>query len=241
MLINQRRGKGSPAFRTPGHRFVAKVEYPPLGDKLRAQVDEFILDPAHSTPLALLRFEDGRMVHLLAAEGLALGDEVEVGYKAGARTGCVSSLESLPDGTSIFNLELHPRDGGKAMRATGTTGIIILHDEDTGLVKVKLGTSSKRVLELSPECLATVGVAAGGGRLEKPFKKAGSKRKAMEARNKYYPIVRGTAMNANEHPHGGKSMGKPSTVGRDTPPGRKVGHIAARQTGRRKRRERVGE
>jgi len=38
-----------------------------------------------------------------------------------------------------------------------------------------------------------------------------------------------------EHPHGGgnhQHIGKPSTVRRDTPAGRKVGLIAARRTGR---------
>ena len=38
-----------------------------------------------------------------------------------------------------------------------------------------------------------------------------------------------------EHPHGGgnhQHIGKPSTVKRGTPPGRKVGLIAARRTGR---------
>jgi len=243
MLINQRRGKGSPAFRTPGHRFLCNVEYPPLpSEAMRAQVIGFALDPAHSTPLMLLRAEDGREIYLIAPEGIAINDEVELGVNAAAKIGSVSSLGALPDGTPIFNLELKPRDGGKALRATGSGGTLISHDEETGRVTIKMSTSSKRVLVLSPECRATVGVAAGGGRLDKPFKKAGSKRKMMEARNKYYPIVRGTAMNANEHPHGGKSFGKSSTRARGTPPGKKVGHIAARQTGRKKRRERaVGE
>jgi len=176
---------------------------------------------------------------LPAAEGLAVNDEIEMGYEAGNSLGSVSSLGSLPDGTPIFNLELRPRDGGKALRSTGSSGILISHDEDTGMVTIKMGTASKRVLVLSPECLATVGVAAGGGRKEKPFKKAGNKFYAMQARNKYYPIVRGTAMNAYDHPHGGKSFGKPTTVARGTPPGGKVGHVAARQTGRKKRRERA--
>ena len=45
-------------------------------------------------------------------------------------------------------------------------------------------------------------------------------------------------MNAVSHPFGGSSTcskGKPSTVSRDAPPGRKVGKIAARRTGRKSR------
>ena len=42
-------------------------------------------------------------------------------------------------------------------------------------------------------------------------------------------------MNPASHPHGGgRHVGRPTTVARNTPPGRKVGHIAARRTGRRK-------
>jgi large subunit ribosomal protein L2 len=51
-----------------------------------------------------------------------------------------------------------------------------------------------------------------------------------------YPRVSGVAMNAVDHPFGGgnrKHPGKPTTVSRNAPPGRKVGHIAARRTGKR--------
>ena len=44
-------------------------------------------------------------------------------------------------------------------------------------------------------------------------------------------------MNAVSHPHGGghhQSVSFPTTVSRNAPPGRKVGHIAARRCGRKK-------
>jgi large subunit ribosomal protein L2 len=62
----------------------------------------------------------------------------------------------------------------------------------------------------------------------------------MKARGLKYPKVRGAAMNAVDHPHGGTrpkqmGMGKYSTtVPRNLPPGKKVGHIAARRTGKKK-------
>ena len=79
---------------------------------------------------------------------------------------------------------------------------------------------------------------AGAGRTEKPFLKAGFKYHAMRARNKKYPKTAGVAMNAVAHPFGGSSTcskGIASTVSRHAPPGRKVGKIAARRTGRKKR------
>jgi len=83
-----------------------------------------------------------------------------------------------------------------------------------------------------------VGVVAGAGRTEKPFLKAGAIGKLMTARGRVWPTTSGQKMIAASHPHGGgrhKHSGKPTTVGRNTPPGRKVGMIAARQTGRAKR------
>ncbi|MEM3041710.1 MAG: 50S ribosomal protein L2, partial [Nitrososphaerota archaeon] len=59
-------------------------------------------------------------------------------------------------------------------------------------------------------------------------------------KGRVYPITKGVAMNAAFHPHGGgshkSSSLRPTTVGRMSPPGQKVGLIAAKQTGRRKRR-----
>ena len=59
----------------------------------------------------------------------------------------------------------------------------------------------------------------------------------MKARNKLYPRTSGVAMNAVDHPFGcgrGRHVGKPKTVSRFAPPGRKVGLIAPKRTGRRK-------
>ena len=79
-----------------------------------------------------------------------------------------------------------------------------------------------------------IGIVGGGGRNEKPILKAGVKFWKFKAKRKMFPIVTGVAMNPVDHPHGGgnhKHLGKPSTVARRTPPGRKVGLIAARRTG----------
>jgi large subunit ribosomal protein L2 len=83
---------------------------------------------------------------------------------------------------------------------------------------------------------------SGAGRTEKPFMKAGARRAWLLPKGRLWPITKGQAMVAAAHPHGGgrhKHAGKPTTVGRNTPPGRKVGLIAARQSGRSKRRIRT--
>src|SRR5919107_802632 len=81
----------------------------------------------------------------------------------------------------------------------------------------------------------------GAGRKEKPFLKAGNRAKYMQAHGRLYPTVRGIAQAAVYHPHGGgrhQHIGRQSSVGRTTPPGRKVGNISPRKTGRSRLKER---
>jgi len=85
--------------------------------------------------------------------------------------------------------------------------------------------------------MATIGIVAGGGRTDKPFVKAGNRWHAMRARGKLYPITSAVAKNAVDHPFGsgrGRHMGKPSVPPRFAPPGRKVGQIHAKRTGRKR-------
>ena len=58
----------------------------------------------------------------------------------------------------------------------------------------------------------------------------------MKAKNKMWPIVSGTSMNSVSHPFGGRSShakGIPTQSARNSPPGRKVGKIAPKRTGRK--------
>lgn len=232
-LVTQKRGKGGSVYRTPKHRFISDAKYPLLtAARTRAQVIGFVQDPSKDTLLAQVMLESGKFVYLLAAEGLRTGDGIELGTEAKLALGSVVTLGNIPDSNAVFDLELKPNDGGKIARTSGASATIVSHDEDSGIVTVKL--SSKQTIKLSPLCRATIGVASGGGRMEKPLMRAGSGKFKAKSRNKRWPKVRGSAMSAYDHPHGGRSMGKPTTVSRHAPAGQKVGHIAASRTGRRR-------
>ncbi|HII38894.1 TPA: 50S ribosomal protein L2 [Candidatus Micrarchaeota archaeon] len=236
-LNQQKRGKGGPAYRSPGHRFFGKVAYErPSQDELesavRGQVVEFVDDVGRSPLLVGILLENGHKVHCISAEGLKVGDFIEIGREAKLGVGCITPLMNLPEGTPVFNIELVPGDGGKIARVAGASAQVVSRDEEKGIVGVLL--ASKAIKIFLGRCRATVGVACGGGRLEKPFKKAGNKWFAMRALNHEYPVVRRTAMSAYDHPHGGRSFGKSSTRSHDAPPGKKCGQIGARRTGRRK-------
>src|SRR3989344_1114495 len=146
-------------------------------------------------------------------------------------------------GTSTYRAPSHNFVGKLSYRNyddkeqnSSVSGIIIdlLHcsGHSAPLAKVKFETGevivqfpSKKTKEFNASCRATIGVVSGAGRLEKPFGKAGKKFYAMKARNRLYPITSGVSMNAVDHPFGsgrGKHIGKPKTVSRNAPPGRKV-------------------
>lgn len=233
-LIPQRRGKGGPAFKTPKHRFFDATQYVHQDGTLRGQVMQLLTDPAHSSVIADVLLENGKHMTYLAAEGLKTGDLIQIGLDANLKSGNVMPLEKVPEGVSVFNVELRPGDGGRVSRASGSSSLIVGHDEDTNQVSIRLSSKSVRILP--PQCWATIGVASGGGRLEKPLQKAGNSFYAAKSRNKYWPVVRGTAKSAYDHPHGGRSFGKSSSVSRNAPPGQKVGHIASSRTGRRRGR-----
>jgi len=233
-LITQRRGSANSRYKSPGHRFKSSAKYPVYEGG--GQVIALIHDPGRSAPLARVLLENFKEILMIAPEGIKVGQWVEIGKNARATPGCVMPLIKIPEGTEICNIELRPGDGGKLVRASGTSASIISHDKEKGLVYVQL--PSKRHITVNENSNATIGKVASGGRKEKPMAKAGQMYHAKKARGKLYPRVSGIHMNAIDHPHGGgrhPHIGRPSCVARNTPPGRKVGHISPKRTGRKKR------
>ncbi|ADT83072.1 MULTISPECIES: 50S ribosomal protein L2 [Thermococcus] len=235
-LIQQRRGKGSPTFRAPSHRYRGAVRYIPLNltkeKTIVGKVVEILHDPGRTAPVARVKFENGLEKLIIAPEGLLVGDEIAIGPNAPIKIGNTLPLAMIPEGTYIYDIEAVPGDGGKFVRAGGSYALVVSREKDKVIVQLPSG----ELKAFNPMCRATIGVVAGGGRLEKPLVKAGKAYYVMKARNRFWPKPRGVKMNAVNHPHGGKEhhIGRPSTVSRRAPPGRKVGHIAARRTGRRK-------
>ena len=238
-ILIRRRGRAGSVFVSPTHRRVSPASYP-TGDTeklrtgIRGVVERFTHDPGRGAPLALIRFKDGKKFFIPAPEGLSIGKEIAIGEKATSEIGNVIPLGSMPEGTYVCNIELNPGDGGKAARTSGAYGTVVSHTQ-TG---TELKLPSGRSLYLNDHCLAMVGVISGSGRPEKPFLKAGAKYHQQKARAEHWPHVRGQAMIAASHPFGGgrhKSPGKGTSTARSAPPGRKVGLIAPRRAGRKKR------
>ncbi len=227
-IIAQRRGKGSPTYKSPGHRFLGKVSYPKIKDPSTAKVVDILHDPARNAPVALIKINDGTEKLIIATEGLAVGDDISLGSFSPK---AIVPLGEIPTGVPVCSIEKYPGSGPKFCRSSGSYAIVVSKSDD----KVILKMSSGSFKEFDARCLATVGVPAGGGRKDKPFVKAGNKYYLMKARNKLWPRTSANKMNAVDHPFGGSTgPGGPKTVSRHAPPGAKVGSIAARRTGIRK-------
>jgi large subunit ribosomal protein L2 len=233
-IRGQRRGRGGSTFRAPSHRYRSDKSHKTTGDDdlVAGTVVDIEHDPARSAPVAAVEFDDGEQRLVLAPEGVAVGDRLQVGISAEIKPGNTLPLAEIPEGVPICNVEAQPGDGGKFARSSGVNADLVTHDRDAAVVKLPSG----QVRRLDPDCRATIGVVAGGGRTEKPFVKAGKKHHKVSTRGTVWPRVRGVAMNAVDHPFGGggrQHPGKPKSISGNAPPGRKVGDISSRRTGRR--------
>ncbi len=231
-LISQRRGSGSTTYRSPGHRFVGKAALPTMMCQGDGVVRDLIKCPAHSAPLAIVEYNSGELALMIAPEGVRVSDKVASGSSV-FESGHVVRLGDAPEGTSIFNIESVPGDGGKFVRSSGTFAKVVAHLPG----KVVVLLPSKKKKDFHPNCRATVGVVAGSGRLDKPLVKAGNMYHRMRARNKLYPRTSGVAMNAVDHPFGGSDGSKPgpTIAPRYAPAGANVGKLHPRRTGRKQR------
>jgi large subunit ribosomal protein L2 len=202
----------------------------------QGEIVEILHEPGRGSPLAFVKLDTGETYHTVVPEGIREGQQVQIGGGATVDVGNVLPLGRIPEGTMICNIELSPDDGGKMVRSSGAYAMVVAHTSEGTIIKLPSG-KNRYINDL---CRATVGIISGAGRVEKPFLKAGAKFHKKKAKGHMYPRTRGRAMIAAAHPYGSSKRGarKVTTVSRHAPPGKKVGLIAARGAGRRKRRRR---
>src|SRR4030042_2264052 len=211
-LTQQKRGRGSAVYRRTSFRFEGETQ---IGNNGTAVITELLSCQGHSAPLARLRHDDHSTSLIIAPEGVRRGQTITIG-KGEVTFGNITELKNVPEGTNVFNIECRPGDGGKFVKASGTSARVIAKTA----AKVTLLLPSKKYRGFHPDCRACIGIAAGGGRPEKPFYKAGRKYMEMRAKNIYWPSVSGTSMNAVDHPFGGHKSshkGRPPIAPRKAP------------------------
>jgi large subunit ribosomal protein L2 len=236
----QRRGRGAPTFRASTHKRLAPAKYPStirpkefFETSANGVIEEFFHDAGRGSPLALIRFENGEKCYTVVPEGVHAGQRIEIGGRAPVEVGNILPLGKIPEGTMVCNIELRPGDGGKITKSSGTYATVVTHTPQGTIVRLPSGKAKY----IDDYCRATVGVVSGAGRPDKPFLKAGESFHLMRARGRKYPRTRGRAMVAAVHPYGSskRSARKGTTTSHGAPPGQKVGLIAARGAGRKKK------
>ena len=151
-------------------------------------------DPNRSANIALIHYVDGEKRYILAPVGLKPGDEVMSGENAEIKTGNALPLRVIPTGTPIHNIELSPGRGGQMVRSAGNSAELMAREGGYALIRLP----SKEIRRVRTDCMATVGQVGNVDYDSITLGKAGRKRWMG-----WRPTVRGSAMNPNDHPHGG--------------------------------------
>ena len=232
-IIQQARGKGGPVYRVRRKAYRYRITYPSLDTTGTGKVIQLLNSPAHRAPLAKIQINE-EVFYCPAAAEIYEGKEIKIGEKRKEgkfEIGDIMKLGDIPIGTKVFNIESTPGNGGKFMRSGGCSAVII----GKGKEKVELSIGRRRV-RLNKNCRAVIGVVAGDGRKMKPIVKAGKKHHMMKAIGRKWHRTSAVKVNAVDHPFGGgrgKRI-KSKIAKRNAPPGKKVGHIRPRRTGKKK-------
>jgi ribosomal protein L2 len=188
----------------PGGHVVERIEY----------------DPNRSAHLALIEHPTTKVKsYIIAAEGMRAGDVVE-SFRSGIPEALLQSmggvidpgilaaktcfrgnclpLRLIPVGTQVYNVCTRVSGGGVFCRSAGTFATVVgKGDRSTGF-QVILRLQSGEVRKFDKDACATVGVVSNPNHHFRQLGKAGRSR-WLNIR----PTVRGLAMNAVDHPHGG--------------------------------------
>ncbi|MEK7510483.1 MAG: 50S ribosomal protein L2 [Patescibacteria group bacterium] len=168
---------------------------------VRGKVEAIEYDPNRDAFIAYMRYQNGKTGYLLAPHGIKVGDEIFCDEKTELNRGNRMRLKHMPVGQLVYNVELEPTRGGKIVKAAGGWARVEAHEGK--YTHILLPSSEvRKVLE---ECFASIGQVSNPEHMYKVLGKAGRTRLKGQR-----PHVRGTAMNAADHPHGG-GEGKTST------------------------------
>lgn len=228
-IIQQRRGRGTSTYKVRRKGFKYKLQYP---SKLTGEgkVIRLFSTSAHSSPVAKISYDKG-IFYIPAFKGMVEGQTIKFNGKQ-INYGDIMDLSNIPVKTLIYNIESRPGDGGKFIKSGGNSATInrIIGKE------VFILMPSKKEKKFNNKCRAIIGKAAGAGRTVKPIVRAGKQYYIKKSKSKLWPRTSAVKMNVIDHPFGsgrGKNP-KPKIAKRNAPPGRKVGLVRPKRTGKKK-------
>lgn len=228
-IITQRRGRGTSTYRVSKKAFRYELGYPKVLSG-EGKVVKLLNSGAHTCPLAKVEYSKG-IFFIPAFKGMIEGQKINFDNKE-IEKGNILKLQDIPVKTKIYSVESSPGDGGDFIRAGGQSGTVTKIVGDY----VYILMPSKKEKKFHKNCRAIVGIIAGAGRVDKPIVKAGKKYYIKKTKSKLWPRTSAVKMNAIDHPFGsGRGKNPKSKIAkRNAPPGRRVGLLRPKRTGKRK-------
>ena len=175
-------------------------------DGIPAKVAAIEYDPNRSARIALLNYADGEKRYILAPVGLKPGATISSGAGSEIRPGNCLKLKNIPVGSLVHNIEMKPGKGGQMVRSAGSVAQLMAKEGKYAHIKLPSG----EVRLILTECKATIGQIGNVDYENLSIGKAGRSRWLGKR-----PVVRGSAMNPVDHPHGGGEGKAP--IGRKSP------------------------
>ena len=201
-------GKITVRHKGGGHkRQYRKIDFKRNKDGVPGRIKTIEYDPNRSANIALVQYSDGEKRYIIAPKGIEVGQEIMSGKDADIKLGNALELGDMPVGTTVHNIELKPGKGGQIARSAGASAQLLGKEGKYAIVRLRSG--EMRMILLT--CRATVGAVGNEQHELVNVGKAGRSRWAGKR-----PTVRGSAMNPNDHPHGGgegrTGIGMPSPL-----------------------------
>jgi large subunit ribosomal protein L2 len=200
VAINSMSGRNSRGVITVRHkggrnkRMYRLVDFKQKRFDIDAVVKSIEYDPNRSAFIALITYTDGVKSYILAPSKLTVGQRLVFSKQAPLVAGNRLTVEYIPVGTEIYNLELFPGKGGQIIRSAGSAGQVLAVEENYALIKLPSG----EVRKVHKTVYASIGRVSNESHMLENIGKAGRNRwKGIR------PAVRGSAMNPVDHPHGG--------------------------------------
>ncbi len=189
------RGRVSVRRRGGGHkRRYRQIDFKRDKVGVPGRVSSVEYDPNRSARIALVVYADGEKRYMVAPVGLRVGDTVTSGPDSEIRVGNALPIRSIPLGTLVHNIELHPGRGAQLVRSAGVAAQVMAKEGDNA--QIRLPSGEVRLVHM--DNMATIGQVGNVDHGNIRLGKAG-RRRWLGRR----PKVRGSAMDPGSHPHGG--------------------------------------
>ena len=188
-------GRITVRHRGGGHKQMVRiVDFKRQKLDIPATITAIEYDPKRSARLALLTYADGEKSYIIAPLGVRVGDKLISGADVDIRTGNCLPINNIPVGTMIHNIEMQPGKGGQLVRSAGTSAQLLAKEGE--YAQIRMPSAEIRLINI--KCFAVIGQVGNVEHSQIKLGKAGKKRHIG-----FRPAVRGSAMNPNDHPHGG--------------------------------------